>query len=88
MSAGRRLTQAGAWTPVYQAPSLGFVYVTNINSFPVRINWRAYTSSPFFYSDGSTTIQSGEQKAIPFGIPTSYVQFEVNPDRDCFLFGS
>lgn len=88
MSAGGRFCQAEVWTPVYQAPSFGFVYVTNLMMVPVRINWRAYTTSPFWYSDGSTNIEPGEKKTIPFGIPTSYVQFEVNPAFDSLLFGS
>jgi hypothetical protein len=88
MSAGARFCPAGLWTAVYQAPSFGFVYVANVMAVPVRISWRAYTASPFWYSDGSTDIGPGERKAIPFGIPTPYVQFEVRPPFDSLLFGS
>ena len=53
MSAGSRFCPAGQWTAIYQGPSFGFVYVTNVLTVPVRIDWRAYTASPFWYSDGS-----------------------------------
>lgn len=88
MAAGAKFCPAGQWTPVYQGPSFGFVYVTNVMSIAVRVNWRAYTASPFWYSDGSTNIGPGEKKTIPFGIPTPYVQFEVKPAFDALLFGS
>ena len=87
MSSGGTFCPARQWTPIYQGPSFGFVYVTNVMTVPVRVNWRAYTASPFWYSDGSTDINPGEQKTIGFGIPTPYVQFEVNPPFDSILWG-
>lgn len=86
MSTGARFCPAGQWTATHQTPSFGFVYLTNVMVDPIRIHWRAYTASPFWYSDGAADISPGEQKTIFFGIPTSFVQFEVNPPFDAFLF--
>jgi hypothetical protein len=88
MSAGLRFCSAGVWTVTHQTPSFGFVYLTNPAVIPIRIRWRAYTSSPFWYSDGSTDIAPSEQKTIWFGIDTLFVQFEVNPPVDTFLFAA
>jgi len=87
MASLSRFCPAGQWTAIYQAPSWGFVYVTNTGPVLVRVRWRAYTASPFWYSDGATDINSGEQKTVGFGIPTPYVQFEVNPLDDAALWG-
>lgn len=88
MSGGSKFCQTGIWTPLYQGPSFGFVYVTNVSTFSVTVRWRAYTGSLPFYSSGSVTITPGEKKTVFFGLPTPYVQFEVNPNLSCFLFGS
>lgn len=88
MPAGSKFCQANVWTPLYQGPSFGFVYVTNVLSFPITIKWRAYTAGLPFYSSGTTTIQGGQKKTVGFGTPTPYVQFEVNPPVDTILLGS
>lgn len=86
MPAGTRFCQAGVWTTTHQTPSFGFVYLTNGMLEPIRFRWRAYTASPFWYSEGAVDINPSEQKTIGFGIPTPYVQFEVNSPVDAFVF--
>lgn len=84
MSSSYKYCSAGAWTPLWQAPSFGFVYVWSTSPVPIR--WRAFTASPFWYSDGRANING--KTTVGFGIPTPYVQFEVRPDFDALLFAS
>lgn len=87
MSAGNKFCPAGNWTATHQMPSLlGFVVLANVMSVPIRVRWRAFTASPFWYSDGSVDMNPGESKTIPFGIPTAWVQFEVNPPFDALFY--
>jgi len=84
MSGGSKFCSSRVFTALYQGPSFGFVYVWSTT--PVHMRWRAYTASPFWYSDGSANISG--KTTVGFGIPTPYVQFEVQPDFDALLFGS
>ena len=86
MSGGGRLCQAGQWTTLYEGPSFGFVYAWNLSAGTLNVRWRAYTASPFWYSDGSANLTG--KTTVGFGIPTPYVQFQVNPPVDARLFGS
>jgi len=88
MSTGRRLCRAGVWTPTHQMPSFGFVYLTNVSGFRVGFQWRAFTGSIPVYWSNFAVLEPGERRAIWFGLPTLYVQFEVNPQTDVELFGT
>lgn len=88
MAAGSKFCPAGEWTPMYQGPSFGFVYITNASTITARFNWRAYSANLPFYSSGDSSVNVGEKKTIGYGLPTPYVQFEVNPSVGIFLFGS
>jgi hypothetical protein len=79
-----KVYSARGFAPLYQGPSAGFVYVWSTTQ--VHFKWRAYTVAPFWYSDGDTTISA--KTAVWFGIPTPYVQFEVQPDFDIALLGT
>ena len=89
MAGGSKFCPAGSWTPLYQGPSFGFVYVWSGNldpNFPISIRWRAYSASLPVYDDGTATIKG--KTTVGFGLPTLYVQFEVQPDFPTYLFGS
>ncbi len=86
MSGGGRFCQAGQWTTLYEGPSFGFVYAWNLGAGTLSVRWRAYTASPFWYSDGSANLNG--KTTVGFGIPTPYVKFQVNPPVNAQLFGS
>lgn len=86
MSGGGRFCQAGQWTTLYEGPSFGFVYAWNLGTGTLNVRWRAYTASPFWYSDGSANLTG--KTTVGFGIPTPYVKFQVNPPVNAQLFGS
>jgi hypothetical protein len=88
VASGNKFCIAGQWTVTHQTPNFGFVYLTNVMSVPVRIRWRAFSSFFPFYSDGATDLPVGETKAILFGAPSEYVQFEVNPEFHALLWAS
>ena len=86
MSGGGKLCPRGQWTTLYEGPSFGFVYAWNLSAGSQPVKWRAYTASPFWYSDGSANLVA--KTTVVFGIPTPYVKFQVNPPNDATLFGS
>ena len=86
MSGGGKFCPAGQWTTLYEGPSSGFVYVWNFSPTSQAVKWRAYTASPFWYSDGNANILG--KVSVFFGIPTPYVRFQVKPPNDTSLFGS
>lgn len=89
MAGGSKFCNTDSWTPLYQGPSFGFVYVSSANldpNFPIHIRWRAYSAGIPFYWSGDATIKG--KTTVGFGLPTPYVQFEVQPDFPTFLFGS
>jgi len=86
MSGGGKLCPRGQWTTLYEGPSFGFVYAWNLAAGSQPVKWRAYTASPFWYSDGNANLVG--KTTVGFGIPTPYVKFQVNPPNDATLFGS
>lgn len=85
MAGNWKYCSASEFTPIYQAPAFGFVYVWASDP-PINVRWRAYSASFWFYSEGS--IEISDKTTVAFGLPTSYVQFEVQPEFDALLMGS
>jgi hypothetical protein len=84
MSGGWKLCEPNRWTPVYQGPSAGFVYVSS--TMPVQLKWRVVTGSPPFHWQANALVSG--KTMIPFGATTVYVSFEVMPQVSAMLFGS
>lgn len=81
MASGYKLCNSDVFTPIYQGPSSGFVYVWSLR--PINVRWRAFSVSLPFYTEGSADIDG--KTVVVWGLPTPYVQFEVKPAEDGIL---
>ncbi len=73
---------AGAWTTVWDAPTLGFTYLWTIEN--VTIQWKRYSDGLPCYIEGSASLQAG-QNTVGHGGPGAYLQLEVNPARTTLI---
>lgn len=75
---------AGQWTHVSSIPAPFFhVNIYSAESDPVDVSWRRYMDAPPFYSEGTATLQSGQNRwAVP---PALVNTWWFNPNRDCRL---
>lgn len=80
------LCEPTVWTPLYNAPSWGFIYLWHQSGDGlVDVDWRRFGADPPFYAEGTVFGLTG-QTTVWHGLPTAFVRIEVRPRfRSAFL---
>lgn len=75
--AGFTYVEEGRWVSVYKGPSPGFFHIRHGSVRSIDIKWRVHFTSPWFYTDGSVRIDTGETNFAGYGLPSPYADIEI-----------